>query len=54
MQLLARMDRRDGRIGTRSVRHGRQKRWTFEEAMAALDKRLRSLGLRHGIPGDKP
>jgi len=54
MQLLARYDRRDGRIGMRSVQHGRQKRWTFEEAMAALDKKLRSLGLRHGIPGDQP
>jgi hypothetical protein len=54
MLLLARMDRRDGRIGMREVRHGRQRRWTFEEAMVALDKRLRSLGLRHGIPGDKP
>jgi len=28
------------------------KRWSFEEAMAALDKKLRSLGLRHGIPAD--
>ena len=54
MLLLARMDRRDGRIGTRSVRHGQQKRWTFEEAMVALDKKLRALGLRHGIPGDQP
>jgi len=54
MQLLARMDRRDGRIGTRSVRHGRQKRWTFEEAMTALDKKLRSLGLRHGIAESQP
>ena len=54
MQLLARMDRRDGRIGTREVRHGRQRRWTFEEAMVALDKKLRSLGLRHGIAGDTP
>ncbi|HMG47519.1 MAG TPA: hypothetical protein VK614_08690 [Allosphingosinicella sp.] len=54
MLLLARMDRRDGRIGTREVQHGRQRRWTFEEAMVALDKRLRALGLRHGIPGDTP
>jgi hypothetical protein len=54
MKLLTRWDRRDGRVGPREVHHGRQKRWTFEEAMAALDKKLRSLGLRHGIPGDKP
>jgi len=50
MQLLARLDRRDGRIGTRSVGHGRQKRVTFDEAIRTLDKRLRALGLRHGIP----
>jgi hypothetical protein len=28
------------------------KRISFEEAMVALDKKLRSLGLRHGIPAD--
>lgn len=28
------------------------KRVSFEEAMGQLDKRLRSLGLRHGIPAD--
>lgn len=54
MQLLARMDRRDGRIGTRQVRHGRQERWTFDDAIKALDRRLRSLGLRHGIPESHP
>jgi hypothetical protein len=54
MKLLARWDRRDGRVGPREVHHGRQRRWTFEEAMAALDKRLRSLGLRHGIPDSAP
>jgi hypothetical protein len=50
MLLLARMDRRDGRIGMREVGRGHQRRWTFEEAIGALDKRLRALGLRHGIP----
>jgi hypothetical protein len=54
MALLARWDRRDGRVGPREIRHGRQKRWTFEDAMTALDKRLRSLGLRHGILEDQP
>jgi hypothetical protein len=49
MKLLARWDRRDGRIGPREVHHGRQRRWTFEEAIEALDKKLRALGLRHGI-----
>ncbi len=29
-----------------------KKKWTFDEAIAALDKRLRSLGLRYGIPED--
>lgn len=28
------------------------KQWTFEEAIVALDKKLRALGLRHGIPAD--
>ena len=27
-------------------------RWSFEDAMVALDKKLRSMGLRHGIPAD--
>lgn len=49
MKLLARYDRRDGRVGRREVGRGQQRRWTFEEAIAALDKRLRALGLRHGI-----
>jgi hypothetical protein len=46
MKLLARWDRRDGRVGSREVRPGRQSNWTFEQAIAALDKRLRALGLR--------
>jgi hypothetical protein len=50
MKLLARWDRRHGRLGPREVRHGRQKRWTFEEAIAALDKRLRALGARRATP----
>lgn len=54
MQLLARHERRDGRVARRTVGHGRQKSWTFDEAIVALDKKLRALGLRHGIPGDKP
>lgn len=52
MKLLARWDRRDGRVGAREVHHGRQRRWTFEEAIEALDRKLRALGLRHGIPDD--
>jgi hypothetical protein len=50
MKLLARYDRRDGRIARREVGYGHERRPTFEEAIAVLDKRLRALGLRHGIP----
>jgi hypothetical protein len=49
MQLLARYERKDGRIGIRSVRPGREKRWTFDEAIEALDRKLRALGARHGV-----
>ena len=45
MKLLARWDRQSGRLGRREVGHGRQRRWTFEEAIAALDRKLRNLGL---------
>lgn len=50
MKLLARWDRRGGRLGWREVGHGRRRPWTFEEAMAALGKRMRALGLRTGAP----
>ena len=43
MKLLARWDRPDGTIGPRRVRHGRQKRWSFDEAIALLAKRLRAM-----------
>ena len=43
MKLLARWDRPDGSIGPRFVRHGRQKRWSFEDAIALLAKRLRAM-----------
>jgi len=49
MKLLARFDRKDGRIARREVGHGRQQRWTFEEAIDALDKKLRALGVRRGV-----
>ena len=48
MKLLARWTRPDGSIGRRHVRQGRMRRWPFEQAMAALDKRLRWLGVRRG------
>lgn len=43
MKLLARWDRRDGTFGPREVRYGRMKRMSFDEAIALLAKRLRSL-----------
>jgi hypothetical protein len=46
MKLLARWERRNGRLGRREVGHGRQRRWTFEEAIEALDRKLSNLGLR--------
>lgn len=48
MKLLARYERRDGTIGPRRVRYGRMRRCSFEEAIAALDRKLRGLGLRSG------
>ena len=50
MKLLARWDRRGGGLGPRSVRHGRQRRWTFDEAIALLAKRLRALGVPASAP----
>lgn len=52
MKLLARWDRKDGRPGPREVRHGRLKRWNFEEAIEALDRKLTALGVRRGIAVD--
>jgi len=52
MQLLARYDRRDRRYGRRERHYGRLKRWSFEEAIVALDKYLRALGARHGIQAE--
>lgn len=56
MQLLARYDRKDGRIGLRAVRPGHERSWSFDEAIALLDKKLRALGARHGVtpPEDPP
>jgi hypothetical protein len=52
LKLLARYERKSGRIGFRSVGPGRERRWTFDEAIAALDKRLRALGARTGIAAE--
>lgn len=52
MKLLGRWDRRHGGVGAREVRPGRQRRWSFDEAIEALDKKLRALGARHGIAAE--
>jgi hypothetical protein len=45
MKLLARYDRKDGRIAAREVSRGRRRSLSFEQAMALLKKRLRNLGI---------
>lgn len=52
LRLLARYERRNGRIGLREVDPGRERRWTFDEAIAELDRSLRALGARHGIESE--
>ena len=56
MKLLARYDRRDGRIAARQVGPGHLQVASFEEAIAELDRKLRALGVRRGIapPEDHP
>lgn len=50
MKLLARWDRRHGPPGPREVRHGYQKRWSFDDSIALLEHKLRNLGLPLGPP----
>jgi hypothetical protein len=50
MKLLARWDRRDGRLGWREVGHGRRQNMAFDEAITALDRKLRALGLPRADP----
>lgn len=50
MKLLAQWRRRDGRLGPRARSREALKRWSFDEAMAALEKRLRALK----IPVERP
>lgn len=56
MKLLARYDRRDGRVAAREVGHGQEQASSFGEAIEALDRKLRALGVRRGIvpPEDDP
>lgn len=49
MKLLARFDRKDGRIAAREVGHDHQQVSTFEDAIEVLDRKLRALGVRRGI-----
>lgn len=46
LKLLARWDRLGGRTGAREIYHGRLKRWSFDDAIEALDKKLDALGVR--------
>ncbi len=50
MKLLARWDRKPRRPDSRFTPGGRRQRWTFEEAIVLLDKKLRALGLRTSAP----
>jgi hypothetical protein len=49
MKLLERHDRKGGGIGLREIGPGGQQRGDFWEGIAWLDKKLRALGVRHGI-----
>lgn len=48
MKLLARWERPDGSLGRRFVRRGWLKSGSFDEAIAALDRRLRAMEPRWG------
>ncbi|HYI63793.1 MAG TPA: hypothetical protein VEW71_02795 [Allosphingosinicella sp.] len=50
MKLLARWDRKPRRPDSRFTPGGRRQRWTFEEAIVLLDKKLRALGVRRPDP----
>jgi hypothetical protein len=55
MKLLARHDRQPRRPDSRFTPGGRRQRWTFDEAMTLLDKKLRALGVRRtGAAPDVP
>lgn len=53
MKLLARWDRRRGKIGFREVRHGRRRSMSFDDAIHLLEKRLRALGVRVNAPPEE-
>jgi hypothetical protein len=45
LRLLQRWDRRNGKVGPRTVAPGRRQSWTFEQAIAELDRYLAALGV---------
>ena len=53
MTLLARYERRDGSIGPRFVRHGRQQRWSFDDAIELLGRKLKNMEPGWGGKGKK-
>jgi len=56
IRLLSRYERKDGRIGIRERGPGREARWSFDDAIALLDRKLRALGVRYDVivPEDTP
>lgn len=52
LKLLTRWERRGAAVGPRTVAHGRQKSWTFDEAIALLERKLGALGVP--IPPPRP
>jgi hypothetical protein len=45
LKLLERYERRNGRVADRGVAHGRRRAWTLEEAIAAIEVKLRNLNI---------
>lgn len=45
LKLLQRWDRRNGKVGPRTITPGRRQSWTFEQAIEALDRQLAALGI---------
>ena len=45
LKLLQRWERKDGRLGPREIGHGRIKRGTFDEAIEAIERKLKALGI---------
>ena len=52
LKLLERWERRNGRVGAREVSRGQRKAWSFEEAIAAIETKLRNLNIP--IVGEEP